>query len=251
MRRVALRYGTRAGWAYLRELRGDDEESIGGCETWSAIALLDRLLVAVAGAAVQPGEAIELCAADRDRLLATIYRDEVGARIAASPCCPACDTPFDIDFTLDDLVASVEASTSEPGLEPGTIVVGDAVVRIPTGIDELAASQAENPLATLTTRCAVRGELAPEQLADALAAAAPLIDLELDVTCPTCRHTTAMAFNIQNYLLGALLGERTVRAREIHLLARSYGWSLSEIQSLPRARRRMFVDIVDREARLR
>ena len=108
MRRVAIRYGSRLGWAYLRELRGIDEESVEGTETDVAIALLDRLLLPVVGAAVAPGGAGALCAADRDRLLAAIYLRAIGRRIAANARCAACAQPFDLDFDLADLVASLD-----------------------------------------------------------------------------------------------------------------------------------------------
>jgi hypothetical protein len=237
----------RRGWAYLRELRGDDEESVRGSETLSAIALLDRLLVAVTGAAVAPGEAEMLCAADRDRLLAAIYEGEIGARITASPRCPACDMQFDLDFTLAELIASVDLD--HVGRAPrDTLEVGDAVARVPTGADEIAASQSEDPVGVLAARCCVQGHIEPGQLAEALADAAPTLDLELDAACPGCGQVSPLSFNIQDYLLRTLQAEGTARAREIHVLARSYGWSLAEIQSLPRERRRRFVELVEREA---
>jgi hypothetical protein len=251
MRRVSLRYGSRAGWAYLRELRGDDEESVFGTETVSAIALLDRLLVAVPGAAIGPGEAGELCAADRDRLLAAIYRAELGPRITASPRCAACDEPYDLEFELDELVATVDASPGDQRAEAGMVRVDDGVARVPTGLDELEASHADDPGAVLAARCTVSGPIEPERLAAALAEAAPLLDLELDAVCPSCGHAAQLAFDIQDYLLGTLVEERARRAGEVHRLARSYGWSLTEIQSLPRARRKVFVDLAERELGLR
>jgi hypothetical protein len=84
-------------------------------------------------------------------------------------------------------------------------------------------------------------------VADALERIAPLLDVELDATCPECGHVHAVRFDVQRFFLGRLVAERAQRAAEIHRLARGYGWSLSEILSLPRARRRDYVELVERE----
>ncbi len=111
MRRLFLTFppddGAAGGWIALRNLRGGDEEAIGATDTEAAIGLLDRLLVDVKGAAVRPGEADSLTASDRDRLLAEIYVAEFGDRIDCVLRCEACGNPFDIDFHLRDLFASV------------------------------------------------------------------------------------------------------------------------------------------------
>jgi hypothetical protein len=107
MQRVAVTYRASPGFLYLRGLRGDDEESIHDADTWSAIALVDRLLVDAPGAAIRPGEAAALTAADRDRVLAALYLRELGDRIASSAACPACDARFDLDFRLSELLARI------------------------------------------------------------------------------------------------------------------------------------------------
>src|SRR4051794_30863641 len=77
--RVALPGARRC--AYLRELRGTDEEAIGGGGTLAALSLLDRLLVEGPGASVRPGGAATLTVTERDRLLAHVYRAIFGTRV--------------------------------------------------------------------------------------------------------------------------------------------------------------------------
>ena len=108
MRRIALTCSERPGYAYLRALRGDDEELVEDTDTWTAIALVDRVLVDVPGAAVRPGEARRLCAADRDRILAAIHLSELGARIESTLTCPACQKQFDTELQLDQLLAALQ-----------------------------------------------------------------------------------------------------------------------------------------------
>ena len=241
------------GWIALRNLCGGDEEAVGGTDTEAAIGLLDRLLVDAKGAALRPGEADSLTASDRDRLLAEIYVAEFGDRIDCVLRCEACGSPFDIDFHLRDLLASV-------GLPPAdTAAVRDATVtlddgrriRLPRGSDELAVQgmSAESAEAALLARCIVEGDAAPGDAAvhDALGAAAPILDTELDAACPECGAPTQAHFDLQHYLLTAILQETPARTAEVHLLASTYGWSLREILDLDRKRRRAFAAAIERD----
>lgn len=235
MQRLRLRYGPRVGWVYLRELRGDDEESIAGTDTWSAIALVDRLLVAVPGAAVGPGGAIELGAADRDRLLAAIMRRELGERVTATIVCPACGAQLDLDFALGDLIAELDARASDAG-----------DVRLPSGHDELAAAASDDPLRVLVRACATDEAADVGAVSAALEARAPIVDLDLDAVCADCARVTPVRFSIQQYLLGAVIAEARRRTTEVHQLAQGYGWSLGEILTLSRKRRRDYVALCER-----
>lgn len=251
MRRVPLTCSERPGYAYLRELRGDDEEAVDDVDTWTAIGLVDRLLVDAPGAAVRPGEARRLCAADRDRILAAIYVRELGARIQATPTCPACGKTFDVEFRLDELIGTIEPSYDGVArVGDGKFALDDGTCfRIPSGEDELISSAARDPSAALIERCVERGAIDAERLGALLEQLAPVIDLAIDVACAECGHAHEVRFDVQSFLLGRILAERTLRATEIHRIARSYGWSLAEILSMPRNRRRSYVDLVEREAR--
>src|SRR5712691_11068684 len=88
-------------------MRGEDEESVGATDSEAAIALLDRLLVAHAGAVVGPGRASDLTIADRDRLLADAQLAELGVRIDSTVRCASCAKPFDIDFDLAALIETM------------------------------------------------------------------------------------------------------------------------------------------------
>lgn len=253
MQRIAITYGARTGFLCLRELRGADEEAIRDVDTWSAIGLVDRLLVDAPGVAVRPGEAAALTAADRDRVLAALHARELGDRIASTATCPACDARFDLDFhlsaLLDGLVPDRAGVIAD---DAGGFTLADGTrFRVPTGQDELEAAAAPAPGEALIRRCRLAGDGDPAEVAEALERIAPLLDLELDAACPECGHVHAVRFDMQRFLLGRLLAESQQRTAEIHRLARGYGWSLSEILSLPRARRREHVDLIEREMGVR
>ncbi|WP_428667459.1 hypothetical protein [Reyranella sp.] len=257
MRRLFLTFppddGTTAGWIALRNLRGGDEEAIGGTDTAAAIGLLDRLLVDTKGAALRPGEADRLTACDRDRLLAEIYVAEFGDRIDCVLRCEACGSPFDIDFKLGDLLASAGLLPVDIAFARNSTVTLDdgRRLRLPRGSDELALQgmSAEAAEAALLARCIVEGDAAPGDLAvhDALEAAAPILDTELDATCPECGAPTQTHFDLQHYLLTSILQEMPARTAEVHLLASTYGWSLHEILELDRKRRRAFAAAIERD----
>lgn len=251
MRRIALTCSERPGYAYLRALRGEDEELVEDTDTWTAIALVDRILVDVPGAAARPGEARRLCAADRDRILAAVHMSELGARISSTIECPACRKPYDTELQLDQLLDAVQPSldgvTAAGG---GRFRLDDGTqFRVPSGEDELIASAAADPIAVLLERCVEGGHIDIERLGALLERVAPVLDLEVDVECAECGHAHLVRFDVQSFLLGRLLAERAQRASEVHRLARGYGWSLAEILSLPRSQRRSYVDLVAREAR--
>ena len=52
-------------------------------------------------------------------------------------------------------------------------------------------------------------------------------------------------FDIQTYLLGAILSERRSLLSDINCIARAYSWSLDEILSLTRSDRRHLVELIE------
>jgi hypothetical protein len=257
MRRLFLTFpppeSPAGGWVVLRDLCGGDEEAVDGTDTAAAIGLLDRLVVPADGAALGPGEARRLTASDRDRLLAEIYAAEFGNRIDCVLRCDACDNPFDIDFRLPELMASLNLPPADVAVAGTPVVTLDdgRRLRLPRGSDELAVqdSAAEAAEAALLARCMIEGDAMPADQAvhDALERAAPLLDVELDATCPECGAMVQAHFDLQHYLLATIIQEAPARIGEIHLLAATYGWHLRDILELGRRRRRAFATAIERD----
>ena len=270
MDRVRLGFLPGGGWACLRELSGAEEQAVTGTGTADAIRLLDGLLVASGGTAIAPGSATALTAADRDRLLAAVYIRTYGARIANTLRCVYCDALFDIDFSLEELLAYLSPQANDRGhgaetvdisaerLADGTFCLSDGTrFRLPTGEDECAVlgSPADQAEQVLLQCCLLDENLTDETGRDglkeavqaAMADVAPVLDLDLDAHCPECGRHQAVHFDIQHYLLSALQRERKQLAQEVHRLASAYGWSLTEILGLPRSQRRSLVALVESE----
>src|SRR6185312_8559113 len=111
---VSLRFAGDGGRVSVEELTGFDEQSVRDVSTATAIALLDRL---VTSRRDRSWTAIALTASDRDRLLAAVYRSTFGPRVEGSPRCVRCDSPFDLSFALDDLLATVDRAPASSVVE--------------------------------------------------------------------------------------------------------------------------------------
>jgi hypothetical protein len=252
---IPLRFAGRGRIARLREMTGRDEYSVVGTGTDSAIRLLTALLDSNASKGSAELKAADLVAADRDCLLAAVYKRAFGDRIESTVNCGQCHQPFDLDFSLDRLIASVtdaKADRSCKALGDGLFEAMNGLkFRLPTGSDELAgAALPMGEAETFLLRCCTPQGTWREGQADfeeLLEQVAPLIDLELIAPCPECNHAHIIHFDIQTYLLGSLVAERHRLLTEINKIARSYSWSLTEILSLSRSDRRQFVELIQND----
>jgi hypothetical protein len=251
VRVVPLRH-VRPAWAALRPLCGHDEEAITESDTRAAVTLLDRLLADVPGTGCPPGSAAALTASDRDRLLAAVYAETYGDRVAGTPACAACGQTFDLSFSLGALLAHADADDQDrQPVEDGAFQTASGVrFRLPVGADEIAVAA----LPPDAARQALLARIAPdasdedaEAIEEALETLAPILDLELAAVCPECGAAQTVPFDVQRYLLESLRGEWRLRGAEVHRLASTYGWGLGDILGLPRPRRRDFVGLAEAE----
>jgi hypothetical protein len=218
-----------------------------------AVGLVDRLLVSTPGTAVEPGRTASLTAADRDRLLCAVYSQAYGPRVLSSVCCAGCGKQYDLDFLLSELEQQVQAGTNGSRIErrpDGTFRLDTGLrFRLPTGEDEFAVlgMAREDAEQALLKRCVLEGDPSEAQdpLQRAMCDLAPLVDTELDATCPECGRQNTVHFDIQRFLLASLTQERRQLVGEVHELSRAYGWGLAEILDLPRSIRRAYVAAVE------
>lgn len=263
MQWVRLNFMSQSRWACLGELSGYEELAITGTDTACAIQLVDGLLVAAPGGALEPGRAGQLTAADRDLLFTAICSKAYGPRIVGTLSCLNCGELFDIGFLLEDLAAHVwengrgaESGQDRPveRLTDGLFAMPDGTrFRLPTGEDEcaVAALPPDQARQALMARCLENGKQAVDiegergdAIEDAMARLAPILNLELDAACSECGRIQPVRFDIQHYLLSSLLQEQDQLALEIHRLAGAYGWGLDEILRLPRRRRRRLATLI-------
>jgi hypothetical protein len=89
----------------------------------------------------------------------------------------------------------------------------------------------------------------PEQLMSELAARMiehdPQAEVLLDLDCPACGHSWLVVFDIASFLWGEISALARRLLRDVHSLARAYGWSESDILSMSDARRQFYLEMVN------
>ena len=214
----------------LSPLTGAAERAASG----DAQALLRVLMAPLDPHGQSPAD--RLTVGDRDRLLAQIYGGLYGWDILADTRCTACKERFELRFSLR---AMVQARQPDGCATEDMVVVGDARLRLPR-----VADQAETPEA-LVALLTVAGDPPPvDQAEAALEAADPALELDLNGTCPECGTAQAVPFSMAGFLGAALARDHRFLLREVHLIARTYGWGLDSILSLTRVERQEFVRLI-------
>jgi hypothetical protein len=237
--------------AHLRALTGEDEQAADS----GVIALLDRLLVAAGAGSVSPGVAARLAVCDRDRLLAAVYQDLFGDRIEADAVCRGCEKSFAVQFSLTELI-DAQPAQCPPGIagpdEQGCYHLQGVTFRLPSAADLAAVARLEEAErhAALLIACVLAGYVGArrETIEAAMAVLGPTLDIDLDARCPHCDVVSSLRFDIGPFLLSSLGNERRFRLREVHCIARAYGWSYSEIMALPRTERQDLVRLIGADA---
>jgi hypothetical protein len=256
---VALRIGRPgAARAVLRAVTGVDELSVQNHGLRAAAQIIARLLVAGPGQ-VAPDDVGAATMCDFDRILAALYRMQFGDQVECHATCTTCSEPYEFAFALTRFENSA-AETAPLAVGPdqdGTFTLAEGVrFRLPTVADVLAIDPLR-PDATdaLLARCLLDAApgVPPASIEAAMDSVGPTLSRTLDAVCPHCNAAQAVRFDLSNFLVAMFARERPFVLRELHLLARAYGWSAQDILALTRDDRRALVRLVEveRPARLR
>jgi hypothetical protein len=229
------------------------EQAQGHGPTVRALALL---------AASHPETAWEDLAAlplgERDRRLLALREQALGRRLEGVARCPACREPLDILLDARELAgtegvaAASERKLTQDGLE--------LRFRPADSHDLLAAERCadvEEARLLLAERCLLEarrgGEPVPPAgladpevviLAGGLAEADPGAELLLDLLCPACGHAWSELLDVASFFWSELEVQARRLLREVHALARAYGWREAEILALSPQRRRIYLEMV-------
>jgi hypothetical protein len=214
---------------------------------------VDRALLLLRHAGpCRPTPPEDLPIGERDRLLLQLRIDTFGPVAPARTACPDCGTALDAPVHLPALVA---ASPADPA--PRTVAApgGTVVCRPPTSRDLLALPAGADPgqaRAGLLAACTQwddggSGPLPPavaEAVATAMAAADPLLDVQLRLQCAACGASWDDPFDIVAFLCAEIRARAQRLLGEIDELARTYGWSEAEILALGPRRRQRYLALV-------
>lgn len=224
---------------------------------------VDRALGLLTAAAPEAGAALlsDLTIGQRDGVLLALRRDTIGPTLELSSRCPGCGAPYEFAMRCDDLFAA--PPSLEPDRRTHAFDRGDLHVdfRLPNSRDLAATAshgdrlEARRVVFARTILAARRGEraveagdLAPEEL-DALGEAVLAIDQQAEIRfnlrCFDCERAWAADLDIASFLWVELEVRAKRALREVHLLAKSYGWDEDRILALSTERRKHYIELAE------
>jgi hypothetical protein len=227
--------------------------SAGVLELWEmgmSLHPLDRGLLALSVADPSAATAVaDWPLGRRNRALLDLHASWFGARLHGWTSCPSCTEK--VEFELD----ARALATTAPGPPPhDAVIVGAHTFRLPTSRDlaQIVALDAPEYAATgLLDRCRTAGPKTADwsddvvdAVEESLAAADPLADTRLALSCPSCHREWEDAFDAGRFLWAEIESRARRVLWEVHTLASAYGWSESETLALGDVRRAMYLEIV-------
>ncbi|MFJ9456282.1 hypothetical protein ACIRST_14475 [Kitasatospora sp. NPDC101447] len=255
-RPVRLRHGlaTRpATTAAVRVLTGADEAALGGNgpggEHWVTLVLA-TVVAELGGSRPEPDELRALSIGDRNALLLALVASTYGSLVEWVLDCPSCGERLDAAVDLVELLGDATHAPSGPRPPEGL-----PAFRLPTGADlealaELAPTApdpAEQARRLLLDRCVTAWHTVDEATLAAvettMAAADPLADIELLLSCAACAAPVPAVLDPAAELAARLTPHRRLMT-DVHALALAYGWTEPEVLALPAPRRAGYLTLV-------
>jgi hypothetical protein len=216
-----------------------------------------RLLAATCPEA-SSDELAALSIGQRDARLLRLREWTFGAGLGGLTTCPACDNRLELNFNVADIHIAAEGAS----VEPLSVTIDDYDIRfrLPdsrdiaaiTGSLDIAAGQRQ-----LFKRCllSVRhrdvetsAEDLPDEILEATAermgAADPQADVQLSLACVQCGHQWQSVFDIESFFWSEIQAWAVRILREVHLLARAYGWREADILAMSPRRRQIYLEML-------
>lgn len=202
----------------------------------------------------------KLSIGQRDALLLMLRQQTLGEAMESCATCPSCDESLEFTLKATEL-RLVEPSLAPPPAYNLTIADYALTVTLPNSRDlaavvgcaDLATAQAK-----LAQRCiqqvscegvAIAPNILPDsvlqQISQEMAERDPQAELLLDLTCPVCQSDWQVLFDIVSFFWTELSVQAKRLLREVHALARSYGWREADILAMSSMRRQFYLDLVD------
>lgn len=236
----------------LHPIRGEDELLVEDVSTRTALCFLERLIYRVSPEnSLDTFRPSDIVTADRDRIFAELYRSIYGNNIESTITCQSCQSPFDLDFSLQSLLNHYPLIKIGADDEDIFRIGEVAKFRLPTGADELmlAETSGTSPEDFLLSRCMIQGNVKEMglQVQEKMAEIAPVLNLSMEAHCPDCGADQEVHFDIQTFFLSRLKQEYPQLLKEIHCLAANYHWSSEAILNLPRKLRKQYVALIESE----
>lgn len=226
---------------------------LGAWEQGAGLLPVEQALLLLSTADATPQPVRDWPVGQRDAALMTLRGWLFGDQIVSVSACPDCGERVELSFALADIRTPPPETSPEPVHIDGYTVTYRPV----TSADIIAAGSADSARLTIIRRCIVQAmhdnlpvtvaEL-PEHVLDCvgegLSQADPQADIQLAITCPNCGANWSAVFDIVAYFWAEIDAWAQRTLREVHQLARAYGWRESDILALSAARRRQYIQLI-------
>lgn len=193
----------------------------------------------------------------RDALLLTLREWTFGPDLPLLVSCPQCGQTLEMALPAASLQAS-PIQDDDAAAREIEFSTGDFEIRCrpPNTEDIVACADLETAArrARLFGRCvtevrrhgeAVDPEQLPEQVAlqivEQVAASDPQADIRVEFSCPDCLYRWAEVFDIVSFFWTEIDAWARRTLRDVHTLARTYGWSETDILALSPGRRQIYL----------
>jgi len=219
---------------------------------------VDRALsVLAAGMAIPPEALATLSIGQRDAHLLTLRELTFGTALKGFAECSRCGER--LEYTLDT------ASIRVPYLQEQTEFELEAAgfelrFRLPNNSDLVAIAGCPDPSSArrlLVQRCVLTayyqgtsvasGDL-PDEMIARLAAhigeADPQAEVQFALECAACGHRWQALFDIATFFWTEIAAQAKRLLREVHTLARAYGWRETDILAMSALRRQCYLEMV-------
>lgn len=214
---------------------------------------LDQGLL-VLGAAL-PGTSYESLAdwplGRRNQALAELRSACFGPRLHGYTTCNRCGEKM--EFEVDSLAFGRNAADTAENFSRPISVKGRSF-RLPSSRDlALAAQETDSSSAAIRIMEACRLDAAEstnwseedlEEVGQKMAAADPLAEIVLNLSCPACGQECNPILDIAAFLWAEIEARAKRLLFDIHALASAYGWTQNEILSLSEQRRGLYLEMV-------
>jgi hypothetical protein len=235
---------------------------------------LERALLLLAAATgVSYASLARLSIGQRDAWLLKLRESAFGSQLSVLAACPACNERLEMTFNIADLHVGQEragplsasqeialADNAPPQVFSLAVEEYEISFRLPDSRDLLALARyadTEEARRRLLSRCllkATRGghDVSFEQLPEGVLTAIeertaeidPQADVRLVLSCTQCEGRWEEIFDINSFFWTEINAWATRILREVHTLARAYGWRERDILEMSAWRREFYLNMV-------
>lgn len=226
---------------------------------------LDQAMAILAEAfpEVAVGTLAALSIGQRDAYLLEVYKDTFGGHLDALVDCPQCRETLELPLRVDDVRVAPEA---EPTGDAGCLHADGYEVRfrLPNSVDLATVVRQADVLTDLAVAraillqcCVLEATHAghavavtdlPETVITTLGAhleaCDPQAEVQLNLTCPACDHHWCTLFDIVTFFWATVRSQAKVLLRDVHTLARAYGWHEADILAMSEVRRQCYLEML-------